>query len=78
VRKGVSRDSREGGGGYKRRRPGIIGPIVDVRDQFRLCCGAGSLEGTILFARAPTSYGPAGSAMEKGQWSTHQRESQER
>lgn len=66
MRKGVSRDSREGAGGYKHRGPRILGAIVDVRGQFRLCCGAGSPEGTILFARAHTSYGPTRSAVEKG------------
>jgi hypothetical protein len=78
VRKGASRDSREGGRGYKRRGPGILGPVVDVRGQFGLRCGAVSPEGTVLFSWARTSYEPAGLAMEKGQWSIRQRESQER
>jgi hypothetical protein len=60
------------------RGPGILGSIVDVRGQFRLRCSAGSLEGTVLFDRAHMSYGPTRSAMEKGQWSTRQRESQGR
>jgi hypothetical protein len=51
---------------------------MDVRGQFELRCGAVSPEGAVLFARADTSYKPVGSAVEKGQWSTRQRGSEER